>query len=124
MSVLLADFQQRVGQRLGIVRASEPLSVEDAELILAAYVSLWHELNAHDLTNWAPTDAVPTYVSEIMVGMTAARLVDEFELPEPRRSSILVQSSFGMATPTPDERRLRRLMAVPQFDDELQSDYF
>jgi hypothetical protein len=109
---------------LGIVPTAGSLEAEDETLVEGAYESLVAELLAHDLANWNSTDAVPDEYADICVGLTAARLVDEFELPEPRRSLILAQSAFGMSAPTPDERRLRRLMAVPQFDDELQADYF
>jgi hypothetical protein len=120
----LAVFKLRVGQRLGIVPTAGSLESEDETLIEGAYESLIAELLAHDLANWNASDAVPDEYADICIGMTAARLVDEFELPEPRRSLMLAQSAFGMNAPTPDERRLRRLMAVPQFDDELATDYF
>ena len=120
----LAVFKLRVGQRLAIVPAAGSLEPEDEELIEASYESLVAELLEHDLANWNTTDDVPDEYADVLVGMTAARLVDEFELPEPRRSGILVQSAFGLSAPSHDERRLRRLMAVPQFDDELKVDYF
>jgi len=124
MSLLLADFQQRVGQRLGIVRAAESLSVEDAELILGGYSSLWAELDAHDLVDWSVTDPVPDKVSEIVIGMTAARLVDEFGTEEPRRAIMVMQQAFGLPQPSEYERRLRRIM-VPDYDgDVAEVDYF
>lgn len=124
MSLLLADFQQRVGQRLGIVRAAESLSVEDAELIQSAYVALWAELNEHDLVGWSVTDPVPDNVSEIVIGMTAARLVDEFGIEEPRRSVQVMQQAFGLSVPSEYERRLRRMMANNYKGELAQPEFF
>jgi hypothetical protein len=124
MSVTLADFQQRVGQRLGILRAAESLSPEDAELVSVAYQSLWAELNAHGLVNWNERDSVPDAFSEIMVGMTAARLVDEFGTGEPRRSLIVLQQAFGLKEPTEYERRLRRMMVSDYEGDVQELDYY
>lgn len=124
MALQLADFQQRVGQRLGIVRAAEPLSAEDAELIRSAYVSLWAELEDASLVDWSVNDPVPDRVSEIVIGMTAARLVDEFGVEEPRRSLLVMQQAFGLPVTGEYERRLRRLVPPP-FDGEVAvNEYF
>lgn len=112
----LADLKQRVGRRLGIVPSAGSLSAEDGELVGAAYTSLYSELARNDLAMWTP-DVVPDEFADIIVGMTSARLVDEFTVPEPRRSQLIMQSGFGLPAVSLDERRLRKLVAVPVMDE-------
>lgn len=120
----LAVFKQRVGQRLGVVPTSGSLSAEDAEIVSGAYATLVAELYEHELANWNVTDPVPDEFADIMIGMTAARLVDEFQVPEPRRSGLIAQHAFGLPLPSVDERRLRRMMSVGDFGDDVVIQYF
>lgn len=120
----LADFQQRVGWRLGIIRAAESLSPENARLIADAYGELWHELIAHELVNWSQDADIPDAAAELMIGMTAARLVDEFGMPEPRRSALIAECKYGMPVATPYERRLRALAEIGFDGEAVQADYY
>lgn len=119
----LAVFQLRVGQRLGVVPTAGTLSAEDGELVLGAYENLIHELLEHGLAWWNADEAVPDKYADCLIGMTAAALVDEFTIPEPRRSQLLVQGKFGMAPVSMDERRLRALTAAPAADVGV-ADYY
>jgi hypothetical protein len=120
----LADFQQRVGWRLGIIRAAEPLSPEDAKIIGDTYAELWHELLEHELVDWQVDDAIPDRAAHILVGMTVARLVDEFGMAEPRRTAIVMECSYGLPAASPYERRLRAMSAVGYDESPVEADYF
>lgn len=105
----LQDFQQRVAQRLSIVPTSGFVSAEDAEVIGQAYTALMRELAALELAHWDAEAELPDLYADCLVGMTSAAVVDEFTIPEPRRSQIIGQHAFGSAPISPTERRLRSL---------------
>lgn len=105
----LADFYLRVGQRLGIVPTAGSLSAEDGAVIASAYRALVGELIEHGLVFWNSDEEVPDTYAEPVIGMTAAGLVDEFTLPEPRRSQLIMQHAFGLPVASHSERRLRAL---------------
>lgn len=120
----LALFEQRVGQRLGIVPTAGSLAAEDAAVVRSAYGSLHAELLEHGLVTWNALEDVPDEFADVMIGMTAARIVDEFTIAEPRRSAILAQSAFGLPGLSLDERRLRKLVAVPMFNEPVDLTFF
>jgi hypothetical protein len=112
----LATFYTRVAQKLGILPVGVTLSAEDAEVIANAYESLVHELGEHGLSWWNPDEDVPDQYSDTLVGMTAAAVVDEFTVPEPRRSQLIMQGAFGLPVASVAERRLRALTRVGTVD--------
>ena len=109
----LANFHTHVAQKLGIIMVSGTLSAEDRDVIQSAYDRLMAELNEHDLSFWRGDEDVPDTYADILIGMTAAMLVDDFVIAEPRRSQILAQHAWGLVPITPGERRLRGLMRLP-----------
>lgn len=120
----LAVFKQRVGQRLGAVPVSGSLSAEDGALVAQAYGLLVQELTTAGLAYWSAEDSVPDEFADIMVGMTAANLVDDFTIPEPRRSQMIVQSKYGLPQASVDERRLRALTAIPIEEPPSAAEYY
>ena len=120
----LATFRLRVGQRLGVVPVSGTLSAEDGDLVTSAYELLVAELMTHGLAFWGTEDAVPDDYADILIGMTAAMLVDDFTIAEPRRTQIIGQYAFGLPQPSVNERRLRRLMAVGMGEEATEAEYF
>lgn len=117
-------FEQRVGQRLGIVPTAGSLAAEDVALVRSAYEALHAELLEHGLVAWTVLEDVPDEFADVMIGMTAARLVDEFTIAEPRRTAIIAQSAFGLPGLSLDERRLRKLVAVPAFDEPVDMTFY
>lgn len=116
----LAVLKQRVGQRLGIVSAADSLAAEDLALVTSAYESLFAEIYEHGLAPWGTGD-VPDEYADIVIGMVASRLVDEFKVPEPRRSSLIALHAFGLPVPSANERRLRRLVEAPAEQEDPPS---
>lgn len=123
MSLALADFQQRVGRRLGVVPAAGTLSAEDAAVVLEAYEHLYDELSANGLAPW-PEDTIPGQFADIIIGMTAARLVDHFTIAEPRRSQFIGLYDFGLPVTSVAERRLRAMTSENEAPDPVDMDYF
>jgi hypothetical protein len=120
----LADFYKRVAQRLGVLPVGGTLSADDADVIAQSYAGLMHELLEHGLAWWNADEDVPDLFAEVLVGMTAASSVDEFTIPEPRRSQLIVQHGFGLPVASVSERRLRALTAVPYNGEAVQGEYF
>lgn len=121
----LATFKLRVGQRLAVVPVAGSLSAEDGALVLSAYELLVAELVSHNLAWWAADEHVPDEFADIMIGMTAARLVDEFTIPEPLRTQTIAKSGFALPQVSIDERRLRKLTALGPMQCENQvKEYF
>lgn len=115
----LADFYKRVAQRLGVLPVAGTLSADDAEVIRQAYEDLIHELMEHDLAWWNDDEDVPDKYVDPLIGLTAAMLVDEFTIPEPRRSQLIAQHAFGLPVASVSERRLRALVRAPSTGESV-----
>lgn len=114
--MILEDFQRRVAQRLGVLPVSGTLAAEDAAVIQGAYEGLVLELGEHSLAWWNADEAVPDTFADVLIGMVAAALVDDFTIPEPRRSQLIAQCAFGLPAVSSNERRLRALAAAAPVD--------
>lgn len=124
MSITVAKFKQRVGFRLGIIRSTENLKAQDAVLIEDAYRSLWEELDDQGLVPFYHTEDIPDQYADILVGMCAARLVDDFGIEEPRKSMMVMRMGFGNEVNSQFERRLRRMTQVGPYEEPVESEYF
>ena len=112
--MILEDFQRRVAQRLAVLPVGGILYADDASVIQGAYAGLLHEFGEHNLAWWNADEAVPDQYADPLVGMTAARVVDDFTIPEPRRTQLIAQGAFGLPNVSMDERRLRALTRAGQ----------
>ena len=120
----LTALYRRVGQKLGVLATTEEFSAEDVALVADAYVGLWSLLESEQLATWDVDDVVPDNVSLALVDVLAAHLVDEFALPDPRRSQIRMEGLWGATPATIGERRLRRSLAGEYIPEPVQMDYF
>lgn len=105
----LEVFYRRVAQRLGILPVGQTLSADDADVIRESYEGLVEELLEHGLAWWNFDEDLPDKYSEPVIGMTAACVVDEFGIAEPRRSQLIAMHGFGLPVASVSERRLRAL---------------
>ena len=119
----LTTFYTRVAQKLGVLPVGGTLSAEDADVIEKAYESLVHELGEHGLSWWNPDEDVPDPYSDPLIGMVAANMVDEFTIPEPRRSQLIMQHAFGLPVASVAERRLRAMTRAGT-TDTTDNEYF
>lgn len=124
MSVTVANFKQKVGFRLGIIRSTENLKAQDAQLIQEAYESLYDELDEESLVDFYVGDPIPDKYVDILVGMVAARCVDDFGIEEPRKSSMILRMGYGNEVCSQFERRLRRMAQVGPQDEPLAIEHY
>jgi len=122
--MILEDFQRRVAQRLAVLPVSGTLDANDADVIQGAYENLLAELGEHNLAWWNADEAVPDIYADCLIGMTAAMIVDDFTIPEPRRSQLIVQCAFGLPNVSMNERRLRSLTRAGPSTDSVEREYF
>lgn len=109
----LATFYRRVAQKLGVLPVGGTLSADDQEVIRESYAGLVEELLDHGIAWWNSDEDIPDKYAEPVIGMTAASVVDEFTIPEPRRSQLIAQHGFGLPMASVSERRLRALTRSP-----------
>jgi hypothetical protein len=113
-NVTFAELQARVGRKLGILAEGTSLSAEDGAVIGAALQDV--EEQAALLMNGLPftvTTEMANAYADPVVDMAAALLVNEFGIPEPKRSQLLVMGALGAPGRSPAERKLRLLAEVP-----------
>lgn len=120
----LTEFYDKVARKLGVLAVGEQMSADDADMIRGSYRMLVSLLEFHKLATWDADEPVPDHLAQILIDMVAAHLVDEFELPEPRRSTLRAEGMFGAASATLAERRLRAVLAVPYWGEPATTDYF
>lgn len=122
--MLLEDFQRRVAQRLAVLPVGGTLSAEDREVIQGAYDNLLQELGEHGLAWWNADEAVPDRYSDCLIGMVAANVVDDFTIPEPRRSQLIAQGAFGLPSASVAERRLRALTRTGKSEESVEIEFY
>jgi hypothetical protein len=116
-------FFRRVGQKLAIVSASDPMTAADREVILNGYMAVHSTLTAFDLYPGAVEDEVRDDLADALIDATAAVLVDVFGIQEPRRSAIRAEGLLGTPVTSPAERRIRKVLCVPATDPP-DNEYF
>lgn len=113
---------RRVGQKLGIVAATQAMSAEDRSLIESAYESAHHQLDLYGLVSWSFEDDIPIEAGNPLVSVIAAQVVDEFGLEEPRRSLLIAEGGIGLPSTSLAERQLRKMSYAAGV--EMDPEYF
>lgn len=115
--VTYEEFQQRVAQKLQITAQGQGLAAEDAELIQLAAKSVNAQAGQAGLAFDIENGIDHTYVNAF-AELVAAELVDDFQLPEPRRS-MLKANGWGMPGRSPAERNIRRQYSTPKLSTDV-----
>ena len=108
-----ADLKVRVARKLQIVADSESLSAEDGELIEVGLSAVETAINTLGITSLDIADGVNEPLAEPLVMMAAAYVVDEFQIPDPRRSVLRAEGMIGLPGRSIAERQLRTLVNSP-----------
>ena len=118
----LQELKTRVLIRLGVLAAGEPPAPEDGQTVLERYRPLNALLLEHGLIDWTHEDEVPAEYELVMIDMVAAEAVGHFAHPDP--ASVIAMGKFGLPSPSPAERQLRRLSATSYISRPVESEYF
>lgn len=122
--MILDDFYLLVGQQLGITGVAESLNAEDKELIASRYVLVHDQLQNLGLTTWGVTEDVPDFAALPVAMMLAAYSVDDFTIPEPRRSRLRLEGLIHLSPVSFAERALRIQLAHRYEPTVNSAEYF
>ena len=108
-----ADLKERVARRLGIVADGEQVSTEDGDVIAdgLSFVEAW--LDTQGVYSLSVEDGVNDPFALPVVMAAAAHLVDEFQIPEPRRTQLKGEGMLGLPARSLAERLIRSLAEAP-----------
>lgn len=112
-SITYDELKDRVGRKLGIVATGQSLSAEDGEVIAEALLDVQAQVvillqsGFFDVVN-----GIDNALADPFAEIAAGQLVDEFGIPEPKRSELKSQR-LGLPGRSLAERRLRALVETP-----------
>ena len=118
------DLQERIARKLQILADTEQLSAEDGEVIQWGMAAVEATLDTLGIGSFNFEDGVSEPFADPIAQMVAAFLVDEFQVPEPRRSQLKAEGMIGIQGRSIAERRLRALMDVPTAKLHVRHDVF
>jgi hypothetical protein len=124
MAIELPEVRQRVGQRLRILAPAETLDANDSETIDAGLDAVIAYLYALDIITIDIEDGVELHYVTPLVMMTAAVLVDAFQIPEPRRSVLRDEGLLGLPSASLAERMMRKLVYARGTGEPVSVEYF
>lgn len=120
----LVELHQRALQKLGRLATGQTADADDAAIIQTKYGSLYEQLQTLALLTWAADETIPEWAAEAIVQMIAALSVDEFEISEPKRSTLILQGLLHMNPPSQAENSLRKQLARNYVSSPATPDYF
>ena len=117
------ELQERIGRRLGIIADTESLSAEDGDLIGhgLSFVESW--LDTMGIYSLAVADGVNEPFATPVIMAAAAHMVDEFQIPEPRRSQLKAEGLLGLPARSLAERMLRNAAEAPTTKLQVAVDF-
>lgn len=124
MAVTLNTVADRVAQKLGILAVGDVLSAEDGEVIRAKVQTVRDQLSEMEIVSMNLTAGIRDSYVAAVVDMAAAQLVDEYGLPEPRRSQIRAEGLLGLNPMSPAERWMRKVTRFPSAGGPVSADYY
>lgn len=108
--VSYTELQELVGRKLQIIGDAETLSADYADIIIDGLLSIQSQINRLGLASFDVENGIDYPYVDVFAELTAAELVDDFQIPEPRRSQMLAGAKFGMPFRTAVDRKLRDLL--------------
>lgn len=122
--MLLDDFYVLTAQKLGLVSVGETLTDDDNDILETRYTLVHDLLQNVGLTTWGVAEDVPDFVVLPLSSILAAACVDEFSIPEPRRSVLRAEGLLHQAPVSQAERTLRIQMAHQYIPTPNRAEYF
>lgn len=123
-SITFAELKDRVGRKLGVLTDGNSLSAEDGSIIGEALLDVQGQVvillqsGFFDVEN-----GIDNALADPFAEITAGQLVDEFGIPEPKRSELKNQR-LGLPGRSLAERRLRALVETPTVKLQTTTDVY
>lgn len=103
-------LQERVGRKLGIISDAESLDADYAAIIIDGLLSIQAQINRIGLASFDVANGIDYPYVDTFAEIVAAEVVDDFQIPEPKRGILYANGKFGIPGRSPAERRLRDLL--------------
>lgn len=103
-TITAAALRNRALQKLRVLKPGEDASAEDAALVDAAYTAMYAEFVTRGIAAWTET-AIDDEWTEPARVVLAARVADDFHVPEPRLGRLLQEAAIA-------EARLREMVSA------------
>jgi hypothetical protein len=112
-SATYIELQQRTAEKLGLVATGQTVSADDGNRIGQTLLDIQETLAQRQVVFLDVLDGVDRPYADPLAHMAAAHLVDEFGVPEPKRSAL--QQTGGLDVPGRSwaERRIRAIADSP-----------
>lgn len=104
------ELQDRVARKLQIVGDAESLDADYAAIIIDGLLAIQAQVNRVGVASFDVANGIDYPYVEPFAEIVAAELVDDFQIPEPRRSQLIASAKWGMPGRSPAERNLRNLL--------------
>jgi hypothetical protein len=104
------ELQERVAQKLQLIADAESLDANYAALIIDGLLAVQAQLSRLGIASLDVANGIDHIYVEPVAEMAAASLVDDFQIPEPRRSQLIAAGKLGLPGRSPAERFLRDLL--------------
>jgi hypothetical protein len=104
------DLQERVARKLQLIADAESLDANYAATIIEGLLAVQAQLDRLGIASLDVANGIDNSYVEPVAEMAAAVLVDDFQIPEPRRSQLVAAGKLGLPGRSPAERFMRDLM--------------
>ena len=108
--VTYEQLQERIARKLQIIASAESLDANDAAVIIDGLLSVQAQLDRLGIATFDVQSGIDHPYVEVIAQMGAAELVDDFQIPEPRRSQLFAAGKIGLPNRSLAERALRDLI--------------
>lgn len=108
--VTYSELQTRVGRKLQIIGDAETLSADYAAIIIDGLLAVQAQINRIGVASFDVANGIDYPYVDPFAEIVAAELVDDFQIPEPRRSQLMAAGKWAVPGRSPAERNLRSLL--------------
>lgn len=112
-AVTLFDLKNRVAQKLGLTIVGQDVNADDGATIGQMLTDLEEQMSILNVGFFNFANGIETAYAEPVSLMCAAHLVDEFGVPEPKKSQLFAAGRLGLPGRSLAERQIRLLSGIP-----------
>lgn len=118
------ELYRRVLERVQVAAEGEPAQPEDVQLVAERYRFVHELLVDRELSDWDPDSDIPDGAAPAVIMVVAAYSVEEFGIPEPRKTSLKVEGLLDLPQPSLAQRQLSKRKAKGYIPTRMRAEYF